>query len=258
MSASQNHHRNAKPVLIFLPGLLCDAANWSAQCVALAGMADFLVPAYGDLRSIEAMAEHVLNIAPVGNFSLAGHSMGGRVALEVYRRAPARVERLALLDTGFQPLADGEAGIRERDGRYALLAMARSESMHVMGRHWARGMVHPNRIGSEVFQAILDMIARSTPDVFEAQINALLRRPDATSVLPRILCPTLLLCGREDLWSPLSRHEEMQRAIPGATLEVIEMSGHMTTMEQPQAVSAALARWLRQAVSSAECIRLAR
>ena len=84
----------------------------------------------------------------------------------------------------------------------------------------------------------------TVPEKIRQQITALLARPDASALLPHIRCPTLLLCGRDDLWSPLARHEEMQRAIPGSRLEVIEMSGHLTTMEQPQAVSGALAHWL--------------
>ncbi len=207
-----------KPVLLLLPGLLCDRSNWAGQRAELAGVADCHVPAYGALDTIESMAAHVLSSAPARRFSLAGHSMGGRVALEVMRRAPERVERLALLDTGFQPLAAGEAGDKERAGRYELLSRARSQGMRAMGEQWARGMVHPSRIGTPVFEAVLDMIARSTPDTFEAQIRALLARPDATPVLSGIRCPTLLLCGREDLWSPLARHEDMQRAIPGSKL----------------------------------------
>jgi pimeloyl-ACP methyl ester carboxylesterase len=235
-----------RPVLLLLPGLLCDAANWSAQCADLADVADCRVPDYGALDRIEAMADHVLSTAPSGRFSIAGHSMGGRVALEVVRRAPERVERLALLDTGYQPLPAGEAAEAERAGRYALLARARAEGMRAMGRQWARGMVHPERLDTPLFEAILDMIERRSPDVFEAQIHALLNRPDATGLLAQIRCPTLLLCGRDDLWSPLARHEQMLALMPGARLEVIEQSGHMTTMERPQAVTGALADWLAQ------------
>jgi pimeloyl-ACP methyl ester carboxylesterase len=238
-----------KPVLLLLPGLLCDASNWAAQCTALAEFADCRVPAYHTLNSIEAMAAHVLTTAPAERFAVAGHSMGGRVALEVVRQAPERVERLALLDTGFQSLAEGEAGEKERAGRYQLLELARTQGMRAMGQQWARGMVHPQHLDTPVFEAILQMIARQTPDMFAAQIQALLNRPDATTLLPQIGCPTLLLCGREDVWSPLARHEVMQRAIPDARLSVIEMSGHMTTLEQPQAVSGELALWLTASVS---------
>ena len=112
-------------------------------------------------------------------------------------------------------------------------------------------MVRPERIGEPVFETILQMIARNTPDMFESQILALLARPDATALLPLIRCPVLLLCGRDDVWSPLARHEEMHSAIAGSRLDVIEMSGHMTTMEQPNAVSLALAAWLTEPGSSA-------
>lgn len=121
---------------------------------------------------------------------------------------------------------------------------APAKGMRVMGQQWARGMVHPQHLDTPVFEVILQMISRRTPDVFASQIQALLARPDATTLLPQIPCPTLLLCGRDDQWSPLARHEVMQQAIPGARLEVIEMSGHMTTLEQPQSVSRALAAWL--------------
>ncbi len=233
-----------KPTLLLLPGLLCDEIAWASQYADLAGVADCRVPLYRSAGSIEAMAEHVLGTAPTERFALAGHSMGGRVALEVLRRAPERVDRLALLDTGFRGLAAGEAGEKERAGRLRLLALARAEGMRAMGAQWASGMVRPERIGDAMFEAILEMIERNTPDMFEAQIGALLARPDATGLLPLIACPVLLLCGRDDVWSPLAQHEEMRRAIPGARLEIIEQSGHMTTMEQPRAVSRALGRWL--------------
>ena len=241
----------SKATLLLLPGLLCDGTVWQAQCAALADIADCRVPVYRTLDSIGAMAEHVLSIAPPGPFALAGHSMGGRVALEVVRRAPERVARLALLDTGFQALAAGEAGEKERAGRHQLLTLARAQGMRAMGDQWARGMVHPGRLEDAVFEDILQVIARNTPAMFEAQISALLSRPDATALLPQIRCPTLVLCGRDDAWSPLARHEEMHAAIFGSRLEVVEKSGHMTTMERPDAVSLAMRNWLLEPGASA-------
>lgn len=231
--------------LVLLPGLLCDAAAWAAQRDALPGV-DCQVPDYGTLDSLGAMAELVLAQQPAPRFSLAGHSMGARVALEIVRRAPQRVERLALLDTGVDPLAPGDAGAAERTRRLALLALARERGMRTMGRDWARGMVHPARLDTPLFDAVLDMIERKTPAIFAAQIAALLARPDATEVLRGVRCDTLLLCGRQDAWSPLARHEQMQALQPDARLVVIEDSGHMSTMEQPAAVSAALQDWLQR------------
>lgn len=233
-----------KPTLVLLPGLLCDERNWEHQRLSLNSLATCHVADYGTLNSIEAMAEYVLSSTTAQRFAVAGHSMGGRVALEIVRQAPERVVRLALLDTGFQSLPSGETGLEEKKHRYALLAKARAEGMRAMGREWARGMVHPERLDTDVFEDILAMIEQKTADVFEAQIEALLGRPDASAVLSKIDCPTLLLCGREDNWSPLARHVQMQERIRGAALEVIERSGHMTTVEQPETVSLALAKWL--------------
>lgn len=233
-----------RPLLLLIPGLLCDHAAWGGQVRALGAAVRCRVVDLGDRAAIPEMARHVLAEAGSEPFAIAGHSMGGRVALEVVRMAPDRVRGLALLDTGYQPRAAGDAGEQERRQRHALLEIARSQGLRAMGQQWARGMVHPGRLATPVFEEILAMIERSTPERFEAQVRALLDRPDATAVLGAIRCPTLLVCGREDTWSPLARHEEMQRAIAGSVLEVIEDSGHMSPMEQPQAVSAALAAWL--------------
>lgn len=236
--------------LVLLPGLLCDDTVWAHQRAVLPA-SECVVPSFGAIDSIGAMAEHVLATVAAPRFSLVGHSMGGRVALEVARRAPQRIERLALLDSGLDPIAPGAAGEREREGRLALLEMARREGMRAMGHHWARGMVHPSRLETPLFVQILDMIERKTPDIFAAQIRALLGRPDARDVLRGLRCHTLLLCGRDDAWSPLARHQQMQAMLPASHLAVIDDCGHMSTMEQPEAVSEALAEWLRRPPVSA-------
>lgn len=233
----------SRPCVVLLPGLLCDEVVWRDQCEALA-FADCVVPSYGECDSVTEMARGVLAGLPAARVSVVGHSMGGRVALEIARLAPERVQRMALLDTGTDPLPDGPAGRQEHDKRMLLLQTARQHGMRHMGRAWARGMVHPQCLDTPLFDEILDMIERRSPAVFAAQIQALLDRPDAGEVLAGLRCPTLLACGRQDLWSPLSRHERMQELCPGSRLVVIEDSGHMTTMEQPQAVSRALREWM--------------
>lgn len=116
--------------------------------------------------------------------------------------------------------------------------------MRAMAEVWARPMVHPARHGTPLYEAVLDMLARSTPAQYAAQIQALIGRPDAGPLLPTITCPTLVLTGREDLWSPPEQHERMAAAIPGAELCIVEHCAHMSTMEQPEAVVGAFARWL--------------
>ncbi len=233
-----------KPSLILIPGLLCDEVVWTHQVDSLADLSDIQVATNGARDSLLAMAEAIIAQAPP-RFALAGHSMGGRVALEVIRRVPERVTGLALLDTGYAPLAPGESGEREVAGRLALVEKARRQGMRAMGWEWLQGMVYPSRLADAVLvNAILDMIERKTPDLYAAQTRALIGRPDATPLLPKIRCPTLVLCGREDLWSPPHRHEEIRNLIPRSSLTVIPYCGHMSTMEQPAAVSAALRAWI--------------
>lgn len=231
--------------LMLLPGLNCDAAVWAPQVAALKDQARCVIPAWGLRDTLTTMAEQVLAEAPTESFSVAGHSMGGRVALEVFRLAPQRVERLALLSTGTHPLAVGEAGVKERAGRMLLLEIAHAQGMRAMGQQWARGMVHRDRLDTPLFEHVLDMLARGSAEQYAAQIKALLNRPDAGPLLPTIACPTLVLTGREDAWSGPAQHEAMAAAIPNATLAIIEHCGHMCTLEQPQAVNEALAAWLR-------------
>lgn len=236
--------RVRRDTVAFLPGLLCDRAVWEPQIAALSARYDCVVADYGAADSLAAMAQAVLGSAPP-RFSLVGHSMGGRVALEVMRTAPQRIAAIALLDTGYQARPEGEAGEAEARARYRLLDIALAQGMRAMGREWVQGMVHPERLQDRaLMEAILAMIERKTPGIFAAQVRALLDRPSAEEVLRAIRCPALVLCGRQDHWSPLRRHEAMARMIAGAQLAVIEDSGHMATLERPQAVTAALQSWL--------------
>jgi pimeloyl-ACP methyl ester carboxylesterase len=230
--------------LILLPGLVCDSAVWAPQVQALSPRMACHVVDYGLRDSIAAMAQHVLDSAPTPTFALAGHSMGGRVALEVLRLAPERVHHLALLDTGTNPLAGGVAGAKEKAGRKILLEIASQQGMRAMAAQWARPMIHPSRHATPLFDAVLDMLERSSAEQFAAQINALLKRPDAGPVLPTITCPTLVLTGREDLWSPPEQHELIAAAIKDAQLCIAEQCGHMSTLEQPEVVNAAFEKWL--------------
>jgi pimeloyl-ACP methyl ester carboxylesterase len=232
----------AVPVVL-LPGLVCDAAVWAHARAALAERAPVSIAAYGSLDSLPDMAAKVLAEAPP-RFAVAGHSMGGRVALEIIRRAPERVAALALLDTGVAPLPAGDAGQREAAGRYELLKIARDQGMAAMAARWVQGMVWKPRLSdTALVNGVIEMFARSSADVFAAQIRALLARPDAGGLLANIHCPTLVLAGEDDSWAPAARHRDMAARIPGATLEVIPQCGHMPTLERPEAVTHALLTW---------------
>jgi pimeloyl-ACP methyl ester carboxylesterase len=225
--------------IYFLCGLLCDEVVWQAQADALSGKYDVRVLSFQGHDSLESMAARVLDDAPAG-FALAGHSMGGRVALEVYRRAPARVERLALLDTGYEGTVPGEA-----ERRAVLVKKAFADGISAIAPIWGLPMLAPRHRDKAAFvQAVFDMVGRMTPEIFAGQVKALLNRPDAGAVLAGLACPTLILCGRQDGWSPPERHEAMARRVPHHILRLIDECGHMSTMEQPGAVLAALHEWL--------------
>jgi pimeloyl-ACP methyl ester carboxylesterase len=165
-----------QPTALLLPGLLCDRAFWTAQLAALGEHLRCRVPTYGELDSVPAMAAAVLAQAPP-QFVLVGHSLGGRVALEIMRTAAARVSALALLNTGYQPRAAGAAGDSEARERQALLERAAAAGMRAMGREWLERMVHPARLADRaLIEAILAMIERCPLQVFAAQIRALLSR----------------------------------------------------------------------------------
>jgi pimeloyl-ACP methyl ester carboxylesterase len=198
---------------------------------------------YGASNSIEAMARAAMRDAAV-RFAIVAHSMGGRVAFEIYRSVPDRVAGLALLDTAYRGKAAGEAGELERAARMELVEIAEGQGMRAMARHWIRNIVHPERLADEgLVESIVEMFARKTPEIYRGQIHALLNRPDATPVLGTIRCPTLVLCGREDSWSPVAQHEEIASRIAGSKLKILEQCGHMAPMERPEDVTAALDEW---------------
>ncbi len=206
----------------------CTCQEWSPEHTSLVGM-----------------AEATLRDAPE-RFALAGHSMGGRVAFEVYRAAPERVTHIAVLNTGVAPLAPGAPGEEEERGRRRLLALAREQGIRAMAGEWLKGMIPPHRQDDQrLVEEIIRMFERKNADIFETQMLALLGRPDARPVLPTIHCPALVLTGQDDVWSPPAAHQAMVDAIgPQAQLVLVPRSGHMSTMEQPEAVAAALGVWL--------------
>lgn len=222
--------------VLLLPGLLCDRTIWSHQIRALEPFAEVIVPDFRHVNSITAMAKIALDAAP-RSFALAGHSMGARIAIEAFRMAPDRVERLALLDTGVHP-----RGPAEEAKRGELVEIARMRGMDAMAARWLPPMLHPDH--TALIPPLIEMIRRSTPETFANQQRALLDRPEARAVLPLVQCPTLVLCGREDVWSPVSQHEEIAAAIPDSKLVIVERCGHMSPVEQPQAVTTALLDWL--------------
>lgn len=185
------------------------------------------------------MAEEVLSAAP-DQFALAGHSMGGRVALEIVRAAPERVERLALLNTGVHPPMPGEPQKRGK-----LVQLAESEGMGALADAWLPPMMgKAGAADGDLMNRLRAMVMRASPKNFSAQVQALLGRPDAADVLPSIRVPLLFLSGSDDGWSPLSQHYGMRAAARHGRVVEIARAGHMAPVEQPAAVAEALRTWL--------------
>jgi len=229
----------SKTALILLPGLLTDARLYAHQCGALADVADTTV---GDLSrddSVGAMAERVLAAAPP-KFALAGLSMGGYVAFEIVRRAPQRVERLALLDTTARP--DTPEQTAKRNDSIALVRAGRfAEVMPSL----LPLLVHPDHLALEHVGGLALRMAESVgAEAFVRQQTANRDRVDSRPGLAEIKCPALVLVGRQDQLTPPDRAAEMAAGIPGARLVTVEDCGHLSAIERPDAVSAALRAWL--------------
>jgi len=231
---------SATPLLL-LPGLICDGRIWAPQVERFRAFRPVqAIDSYGEADSIGAMAEHVLSLAPP-RFALAGHSMGGRVALEVFRRAPERVAGLALVSTGTHPPKEGEAA-----GRFKLLALGVEQGMDALIDAWLPPMVwEPNRLTPGLMDGLSKMCSDMGLDAFERQMRALLARPEVESLLATIQCPTLVAVGEHDEWATPAQHIAIAQAISGATITIIPDAGHMVPVEQPDRMTDALTTWLK-------------
>lgn len=219
--------------------MLCDAGLFAHQTEHLSDLADVTV---GDLTrddSVAGMARTVLDAAPE-RFSLAGLSLGGIVAMELLRRAPGRVERLALMDTSPLPPRPDQLQAWDEfekmtdDGRFVEVTTGRLMP----------ALIHPDRRGEAALTDAVERMARNVgEEAFLRQLSAQRGRPDSRESLAGIECPTLVLCGREDALCPFGLHEEMARLIPAALVPV-EGCGHLSSLERPEAVTAVLRYWL--------------
>lgn len=230
----------SRPTLILLPGLLCDIALWRHQVETLIDVTDVVVADLIQDDSIGAMAKRVLSGAPE-RFALGGLSMGGYVAQEIMRQAPDRVERLALIDTSYLP---DTPELTER--RRTLIEMATRGRFEGVTKRLLPLLIHNDRLDDKALtETVQEMARRVGRDAFVRQEHAIIARPDGTHDLGLIACPTLVLCGRQDALTGVDVHAKMAAGIPQARLVVVEHSGHLSPLEQPQAVSAVLRYWLQ-------------
>ncbi len=232
------NHKTKIP-LVLLSGLLCDQYVWRSVAERLGDIAEVSILSFAGYSHISTMADYVLSNAP-SSFALAGHSMGGRVAIEAYKKHPQRISRLALLNTGVHPVKDSERPSRQR-----LLDLSKQAGMRAVAETWLPPMMGTQEQNNPSLMGELEaMVLRNTADDFQGQIQSLLNRPNAEAVLPSISIPTLLLSGSDDAWSPVSQLKDIQQQITNSTFIEIENSGHMSTVEKPNEVALALRDWL--------------
>ncbi|MBO0687478.1 MAG: alpha/beta fold hydrolase [Candidatus Dormibacteraeota bacterium] len=225
--------------LVLVPGLLCSARLYADQIPELWRLGPVMVAGHTSDDSMAAIADRILEQAPP-RFALAGLSMGGYIAFEIMRRAPDRVERLALLDTSARPESPQQTERRSQD-----MALAeRGRFQEVPDVQYPR-LVHPSRHADAPLRAIVRRMAEETgPEAFLRQEAAIMGRGDSRPWLADIRCPTLVMVGDGDQLTPPEQAAEIAGGIPGATLVTVPGCGHLSTLERPAETAEALVRWL--------------
>ncbi|WP_347303605.1 alpha/beta hydrolase [Croceibacterium sp. TMG7-5b_MA50] len=225
--------------LFLLPGLICDGGIFASQSAAFPQAR--ALDGYDGADSLGAMAAAVLRHADsegTAEFDLLGHSMGGRVVLEVFRMAPDRVRRLALVSTGVHPVGAGEQA-----KRHALRDLGRTHGFAALVDEWLPPMLAPAN-HADLYKPLRAMCLAQGQARFEADTAALLGRQEAASLLPRITCPVLVMTGALDGWASPAQHQAIADALPDATCVIVPDAGHMLPAEAPRAVNDAIAAWL--------------
>lgn len=224
--------------IVLIPGLMNDGWVWREQIGPLSRIASVRVACNDGCENLVDMATRIVAESPA-RIAVAGHSMGGRIAMEVVRQASDRLVGLALLNTGMH-------GVREAElpGRTALVELGRAEGMEAVAAAWMPQMLAAARRDDRVLVGgITEMLGRCTPEIFAAQQAAMMSRNDLTPLLGGLRVPTLVATGEEDGWATPKQHEEIAAQISGATLRIVPGAGHMMPVEDPAAVTAILLEW---------------
>jgi len=227
--------------LLFLPGLMNDARVWQPAVAAMTGRECWIADT-SKHDSVTALATAALAKSPSARFAIIAFSLGGYVAFEMLRLAPKRVAALALVDTSARP--DSQEAVAMRTRMIAAVSSGTTDFDTVASAFLPR-VVHSSRVADLALNDLLISMARGVgQEGFVRQQRAAIGRPDSRPLLKEIRCKTLVICGREDQITPLDCSEEMATGIAQAELVVLEQCGHMAPLEQPDAVNAALSRWV--------------
>jgi len=223
---------------LLVPGLLLTARLYAAQIPLLWQFGPVMLADHRHDDSMADIARRILQQAPP-RFALLGLSMGGYIAFELLRQAPARIARLALLDTTARP-DSAEQSARRR----TLIEQSNAGGFGQLADLLYPGLVHPDRLGDAgLREQVRCMAAETGAEAFIRQQTAIMQRRDSVADLAAIACPTLVLVGDADQLTPPERAQEIAAGIRGARLVVIADSGHLSPLEQPERVNAALLEW---------------
>ena len=225
--------------VVLVPGLLCSAEVFAPQIVALWPHGPVTVASTLEGATIADIARAILAAAPP-RFALGGISMGGYICLEIMRQAPERVAKLALLDTSARPDTD-EQTAKRRDA----VAAARTGDFLGLAVEASKAQLHPaHKDDGRLLDINRRMAAAVGRDGYARQIDAIIGRSDSRPGLAAIAVPTLVLVGDTDTLTPPALAEELATGIRNARLTVVPDCGHLSTLEQPDAVNRALVEWM--------------
>lgn len=230
-----------KPNILLLPGLLNDASLFTDQIAELTTLGKVEVGDLSTAGTIAEMADSVLKASSAERFVLLGLSLGGYVAFEIMRQAPERVAGLVLMDTTARPETAEASAKRE-----VLIKLAATDLDAVTEQLLPR-LSHPERMNLPAVRGVIQSMASGLgKEVFERQQRAIMGRPDSRPTLATITCPTLVICGRDDLITPPELAMEIADGIRQSKLRIIEQCGHLATLDQPEEVSRLLVKWIAE------------
>ncbi|MEM7318727.1 MAG: alpha/beta fold hydrolase [Pseudomonadota bacterium] len=227
--------------LVVLPGLMCDAGVFSHQTAELSRTHPVMIAPTTNGERVEQLAGQLLERLP-SRFALAGHGLGGNVAMEIMRREPARVTRLCLMNTDAQ--ADTPQISASREPQIVLARAGRFDE--ALRQTLTADHLAPSPDRAAVLRRAHKMAEALGPDVFVHQIRALQRRPDQQGTLRKIKVPTLIIGGAFDGVTPPRRQEFMAELVPIAKLCIFDEAGHHPALEQPELLADAMRTWMAE------------
>ncbi len=225
--------------LVLVPGFMADARSFMPQIAELGATRPLVLLTAGLADTIEKIVAEAGPMLPP-RFALIGHGLGGNIAIEILRRHPEAVSRIALIATDPLPETPQLAAAQE-----ALLVAAKTGHMSdCIAQMLPASALHDAPWRDEIIALVQDMAATLGIDQFQRQLRVMQRRPDQQKTLRKAHVPTLILAGAADTIVPRRRTEFLAGMMPHGCLEVIAGAGHLPQLEQPEAVTRALKTFL--------------